>query len=108
MHEFVMSLSKLKKETGVTAMDIAKGLLDHGIHPPTMYFPLIVDEALMAEPTETESRETIDEAVAVFRELYETAVNDPELLHQAPLKTPVTRLDEVKAARHPVLRYAFD
>ena len=70
MHEFVMSLSDLKKETGISAMDIAKGLLDHGIHPPTMYFPLIVDEALMAEPTETESRETLDEAIGVFRSLY--------------------------------------
>lgn len=108
MHEFVMSLSDLKKSCGVTAMDIAKGLLDNGIHPPTMYFPLIVDEALMVEPTETESRETLDEAVEVFRKLYETALKEPEKLHEAPVNTPVARLDEVAAARHPVLRYSFE
>ncbi len=88
-------------------MDIAKGLLDQGIHPPTMYFPLIVEEALMAEPTETESKDTLDEAIQVFRELYQAAETDPERLHQAPVTTPVTRLDEVNAARHPVLRYIF-
>ena len=108
MHEFVMSLADLKKKTGVAAMDIAKGLLDNGIHPPTMYFPLIVEEALMVEPTETESKETLDEAIAVFRKLYETAEKDAEALHQAPVTTPVTRLDEVGAARHPVLRYEFE
>ncbi len=107
MHEFVMSLADLKKKTGVSAMDIAKGLLDHGIHPPTMYFPLIVDEALMAEPTETESKETMDEAIAVFRALFEMAGTDAESLHAAPVTTPVTRMDEVGAARHPVLRYHF-
>lgn len=107
MHEFVMSLSDLKKATGVSAMDIAKGLLDNGIHPPTMYFPLIVDEALMVEPTETESKETLDEAIRVFRGLYELAKEDAQQLHQAPVSTPVTRLDEVGAARHPVLRYDF-
>ena len=108
MHEFVMSLASLKKETGVSAMDIAKGLLDHGIHPPTMYFPLIVDEALMVEPTETESRETLDDAIEVFRSLYKLARTNPESLHEAPVTTPVTRLDEVTAARHPVLRYSFE
>ena len=108
MHEFVMSLASLKKETGVSAMDIAKGLLDHGIHPPTMYFPLIVDEALMVEPTETESRETLDDAIEVFRSLYELARLNPESLHEAPVTTPVSRLDEVTAARHPVLRYRFE
>lgn len=107
MHEFVMSLSDLKKKTGVSAMDIAKGLLDNGIHPPTMYFPLIVDEALMIEPTETESKETLDEAVEVFRKLYETAESDADKLHTAPVKTPVERLDEVGAARHPVLKFDF-
>ena len=107
MHEFVMSLAGLKKKTGISAMDIAKGLLDDGIHPPTMYFPLIVDEALMVEPTETESKETLDDAIAVFRKLYELAETDPEKLHQAPVTTPVTRLDEVNAARHPHLRYQF-
>lgn len=105
MHEFVMSLADLKKDTGISAMDIAKGLLDNNIHPPTMYFPLIVEEALMVEPTETESRETLDEAVAVFRQLHAQAAADPEGLHHAPTKTPVTRLDEVGAARHPHLRY---
>lgn len=108
MHEFVMSLADLKKDTGISAMDIAKGLLDNNIHPPTMYFPLIVEEALMVEPTETESRETLDEAVAVFRQLHAQAAADPEGLHHAPIKTPVTRLDEVGAARHPHLRYHFE
>ena len=108
MHEFVMSLADLKKDTGISAMDIAKGLLDNNIHPPTMYFPLIVEEALMVEPTETESRETLDEAVAVFRQLHAQAAADPEGLHHAQTKTPVTRLDEVGAARHPHLRYHFE
>lgn len=108
MHEFVMGLADLKKQTGVSAMDIAKGLLDFEIHPPTMYFPLIVDEALMVEPTETESKETMDEAIAVFRKLYETAGEDAESLHNAPMTTPVTRMDEVGAARHPILRYQFE
>ena len=97
MHEFVMSLDDLKEETGVSALDLAKGLLDNGIHPPTMYFPLIVHEALMVEPTETESRETLDEACDVFLKLWEQA--------HTPVATPVGRLDEVGAARHPVLRY---
>lgn len=108
MHEFVMSLEELKKQTGVSAMDIAKGLLDHGIHPPTMYFPLIVHEALMVEPTETESKETMDHVIAVLRELYEDAYNQPQKLHEAPVQTPVTRLDEVEAARNPVLRFHFE
>ena len=105
MHEFVMSLEGMKHKNGVTAMDIAKALLDYGIHPPTMYFPLIVHEALMVEPTETESKETLDEAIEVFRSIYEKAKADPQSLHQAPVKTPVRRLDEVTAARKPVLRY---
>ena len=107
MHEFVMSLEPLKKETGISAMDIAKGLLDNGIHPPTMYFPLIVHEALMVEPTETESKEALDEAIEVFRRLYETAKTDPQSLHEAPHHTAVRRLDEVGAARNPKLRYLF-
>ena len=105
MHEFVMCLEDLLHETGVSAMDIAKGLLDNGIHPPTMYFPLIVHEALMVEPTETESKETLDEACDVFLRLWETAHSDPHALHNAPVTTPVGRLDEVGAARNPVLRY---
>ena len=108
MHEFVMDLSRQAKETGVTAMDIAKGLLDNNIHPPTMYFPLTVHEALMAEPCETESKETLDDAIRVFLELNDIAYSDPEKLHMAPVKTPVTRLDEVGAARHPVLKYEFE
>ena len=107
MHEFVMTLSRMKKEHGVSAMDIAKALLDNGIHPPTMYFPLIVEEALMVEPTETESKETLDEAVAVLHKIYQEAVSNPEALHEAPLTTPVRRLDEVGAARNPRLRYQF-
>ena len=105
MHEFVMTLEDLKHDINVSAMDIAKALLDYGIHPPTMYFPLIVHEALMVEPTETESKETLDEAIEVFRNIYEKAKADPQSLHQAPVKTPVRRLDEVTAARKPVLRY---
>jgi len=105
MHEFVMSLDRLRRETGVSALDVAKGLLDNGMHPPTMYFPNIVHEALLIEPTETESMETIDEAVEVFLKLYETAKTNPEVLHQAPVTTPVRRLDEVGAARNPILRY---
>ena len=105
MHEFVMTLQDLKDATGCSAMDIAKGLLDHGIHPPTMYFPLIVHEALMIEPTETESQETMDEVCGVFLHLWDVAHNDPDVLHNAPTKTPVRRLDEVGAARNPVLRY---
>lgn len=107
MHEFVMDIGRQAKETGVTAMDIAKGLLDNNIHPPTMYFPLTVHEALMAEPCETESKETLDEAIEVFLALNELAYSDPDKLHEAPVKTPVTRLDEVGAARHPVLKYEF-
>lgn len=108
MHEFVMSLEDLKKKAGVSAMDIAKGLLDNGIHPPTMYFPLIVHEALMVEPTETESKEVLDHAIEVFRKLYNDALKNPESLLQAPVTTPVTRMDEVEAARHPVLKYEFE
>lgn len=107
MHEFVISLDKLKHEKGVSAMDVAKSLLDYGIHPPTMYFPLIVHEALMVEPTETESRETLDAAIAAFREIYERALTDPEALHAAPATTPIGRPDEVQAARKPVLRAAL-
>ena len=105
MHEFVMCLQDLKDATGCSAMDIAKGLLDHGIHPPTMYFPLIVHEALMIEPTETESQETMDEVCGVFLHLWDVAHSSPHTLHDAPTRTPVRRLDEVGAARNPVLRY---
>ena len=108
MHEFVMTLQGLAHDTGVTAMDVAKRLLDFGIHPPTMYFPLIVLEALMVEPTETESPETLDQAAQVFLDILDEAKSDPESLHQAPLHCPVGRPDEVTAARSPILRYTFD
>ena len=105
MHEFVMDLSRLEKETGCSALDVAKGLLDYDIHPPTMYFPLIVHEALMVEPTETEPRETMDEAIEVFRKLHDLAHNNPDELHSAPHNAPIGRPDEVGAARNPVLRF---
>ena len=105
MHEFVMTLEKLHHDKDVSALDVAKMLLDNGIHPPTMYFPLIVHEALMVEPTETESKETLDHAVEVFKKIYATAMENPEILHQCPMTTPVGRLDEVRAARNPVLKY---
>jgi len=108
MHEFVLTLERMKRDCGVCAMDVAKALLDRGIHPPTMYFPLIVKEALMIEPTETESRETIDEAAATFREIYEMARRDPDYLRSSPHTTPIKRPDEVSAARHPKLRYVFE
>ena len=107
MHEFVMTLERLKRETGVSAMDVAKRLLDFGMHPPTMYFPLIVHEALMVEPTETESRETLDEAADVFLRILEEAKADPQSLHAAPHSCPIGRPDEVGAARNPVLRYEW-
>lgn len=105
MHEFVMSLEELKKATGVTALDVAKSLIDRGIHPPTMYFPLIVHEALMLEPTETESRKTLDEAVTALLELHELAHTDAEYMHNAPHHAQIKRPDEVQAARKPVLKY---
>lgn len=108
MHEFVMDLSRMKEETGCSALDLAKGLLDYGIHPPTMYFPLIVHEALMAEPTETETRETLDEAVRIFSELAKKAKENPESLHAAPQSTPIGRPDEVAAARNPIVRFVAD
>jgi len=108
MHEFVLSARTLKREHGITALDVAKRLMDHGIHPPTIYFPLVVQEALMIEPTETETKERLDEFVAAMRSIADEAANDPETLKQAPLTRPVRRLDEVKAAKEPVVRYAFD
>jgi glycine dehydrogenase subunit 2 len=105
MHEFVMDIGPLKHDKGVSAMDIAKGLQDEGYHPPTMYFPLIVHEALMVEPTETESLETLDEVIAAFLRLYDKAQTDPASLQAAPLTTVIGRPDDVKAAREPKLRY---
>lgn len=108
MHEFVLDLSEFKKRTGVSALDVAKSLIDYGMHPPTMYFPLIVHEALMLEPTETESRETLDWAADIFRKLYELAETDPEYMHNAPHSAYIARPDEVRAARTPILRYTAE
>ncbi len=107
MHEFVLSLQKLKDETGVSAMDVAKAMLDYGMHPPTMYFPLIVHEALMLEPTETESRETLIKAAQVLNTIKQQAVADSASLHDSPKTTIIGRVDEVRAARQPVLKYDF-
>lgn len=107
MHEFVLSLSALKEETGVSALDFAKALIDYGMHPPTMYFPLIVHEALMVEPTETETQSTLDAVAKVFAALCEKAAIDPQSLHDSPLSTPVCRPDETAAARNPRLKYEW-
>ncbi|MHB1416046.1 MAG: aminomethyl-transferring glycine dehydrogenase subunit GcvPB [Chloroflexota bacterium] len=105
MHEFVLSGRRQKAE-GVRTLDIAKRLIDYGFHPPTIYFPLIVEEALMIEPTETESRATLDSFAEAMLQIAREAATDPEVVHSAPHDTPVGRLDEVRAARHPVLRYS--
>lgn len=105
MHEVVLSARSLRREHGVSALDVAKRLIDYGIHPPTMYFPLIVEEALMIEPTETESKETLDGFIEVMQTIAEEARDNPDLLHNAPHDTPNTRLDEATAARHPYLRW---
>ncbi|HWS42435.1 MAG TPA: aminomethyl-transferring glycine dehydrogenase subunit GcvPB [Pseudoflavonifractor sp.] len=107
MHEFVMSLADLKKETGVSAKDVAKAMLDYGMHAPTMYFPLIVEEALMVEPTETESKETLDWACGCIIEILKRAKEDPAAVQAAPVHTPIGRPDEVTAARSPRLRCVF-
>ena len=105
MHEFVMSLEQLKHDYNVSALDVAKAMLDYGIHLPTMYFPLIVHEALMVEPTETEGKAQMDEAIKIYKEIYKTAIENPDIMHEMPLNTVVRRLDEVLAARKPILRY---
>ena len=105
MHEFVLE-GKVAGAADIRALDISKRLIDYGFHPPTNYFPLIVHEALMIEPTETESRETLDAFIQALEKIAEEARNDPELLHNAPHVTPVGRLDEVKAARDLRLRWA--
>jgi glycine dehydrogenase subunit 2 len=102
MHEFVASAERLKKDRGITAMDIAKRLLDYGFHAPTVYFPLTVREAMMIEPTETESKETLDAFADALARIVDEA---PELLHDAPHTTHVSRADEVRAARQPVLKW---
>jgi glycine dehydrogenase subunit 2 len=104
MHEFVLSGGPMKRELGIRTLDLAKRLLDHGVHPPTVYFPLIVDEALLVEPTETETKETLDRFAGVIAEILREARNDPEVARNAPYTTPVRRLDEAAAARRPVVR----
>jgi glycine dehydrogenase subunit 2 len=106
-HEVVFSGRRQKRQHGVTTLDIAKAILDHRIHPPTIYFPLIVEEALMIEPTETESLETLDRFAEVMLEIAERASSDPDSLKRAPHSTPVGRLDEAGAARRPDLRHDF-
>jgi glycine dehydrogenase subunit 2 len=106
MHEFVASAAHLKKETGVRAFDIAKALPDYGFHAPTMYFPLIVEEALMVEPTETESPQTVEALADALIDIASRAVSEPEVLHGAPHRTPVGRPDEATAARKPVLNWS--
>ncbi len=104
-HEFVASAQDLKKETGVKALDLAKALLDHGMMAPTMYFPLIVPECLMIEPTETESKETLDQFIAVLRDIVEEAKRNPDAIMAAPVTTVVGRVDETRAARQPDLKW---
>ncbi len=108
MHEFVASGEPFKHEFNVSTLDIAKRLIDYGIHPPTVYFPLIVHEALMIEPTETETKENIDRFIEVMKTIAKEAKEDPELLHTAPHNKIVGRLNDVMAARKPILRWSED
>jgi glycine dehydrogenase subunit 2 len=108
MHEFVLSARNLKREHGITATDVAKRLMDFDFHPPTVYFPLVVSEALMIEPTETEAKETLDAFVEAMVTIAEEAASDPEQLRSAPHHRPVERLDEVRAAKQLVVRQQFD
>lgn len=105
MHEFVLSAEDLKKDYGIMALDIAKMLLDYKIHPPTIYFPLIVKEAMMIEPTETESIEGLDNFIDIMTKIHDMAKQNPEVLKNAPKTTIITRLDEVRAVKEPRLRY---
>jgi glycine dehydrogenase subunit 2 len=105
MHEFVATAKPLKDATGVRALDVAKRVIDLGYHPSTVYFPLVVEEALMVEPTETETLETLEGLAAALRQAAAEAHADPRLLHEAPITTPVRRLDEARAARHLKLRW---
>jgi glycine dehydrogenase subunit 2 len=104
MHEFVLSGSPMKKDLGIKTLDLAKRLLDHGYHPPTVYFPLLVDEALLVEPTETEAKETLDAFADAIADILREAGEDPEVARNAPYTTPVRRLDEAGAAKHPLIR----
>jgi glycine dehydrogenase subunit 2 len=107
MHEFVLSGAPMKQQLGIRTLDLAKRLLDYGYHPPTVYFPLLVEEALLVEPTETETKQTLDDFAAALAEILREAREDPELARGAPYSTPVRRLDEAAAAKHPVLRQAL-
>jgi glycine dehydrogenase subunit 2 len=104
MHEFVLSGGPMKRDLKIKTLDLAKRLLDHGFHPPTVYFPLLVDEALLIEPTETETRETLDAFAAALADILREAADDPTVAQNAPYSTPVRRLDEAGAAKRPVLR----
>src|SRR5262249_5149666 len=108
MHEFVLSARNLKREHGITALDVAKRLMDYGFHPPTIYFPLIRREARMIDPRETESKETLDGFCAAMLEMAREAAEPPEVLKGAPHARPVKRLDEVRAAKQQVLKYEYD
>ncbi|MGH2864076.1 MAG: aminomethyl-transferring glycine dehydrogenase subunit GcvPB, partial [Solirubrobacteraceae bacterium] len=107
MHEFVLSGGPMKRELEIKTLDLAKRLLDFGFHPPTVYFPLLVEEALMVEPTETETKETLDAFADAIAAILEEAAADPEIARGAPYSTPVRRLDEVAAAKHPLIRQAL-
>ncbi len=107
MHEFVLTGGPMKSALGIRTLDLAKRLLDYGFHPPTVYFPLLVDEALLIEPTETETRETLDAFAEVVGEILAEAAEDPEAARSAPYTTPVRRLDEAGAAKRPVIRQAL-
>ena len=108
MHEFVLGLQGYEKETGVSALDVAKTLIDYGVHPPTMYFPLIVHEALMLEPTETENRETLDHVAEIFAKIAALGKEDPEYMKASPHHAQIGRPDEVQASRKPVVRWISD
>ena len=103
-HEFVFD-GLLDKSTGVTTLDVAKRLLDYGYHAPTIYFPLLFHQSIMIEPTETESKETLDEFIEAMRTVAREAIDDPEMVKSAPHVTPVRRLDETTAAKNPILRF---
>jgi glycine dehydrogenase subunit 2 len=108
MHEFVLSGAPMKRELGIRTLDLAKRLLDFGVHPPTVYFPLLVDEALLIEPTETETKETLDRFAEIVTTILREAAEDPEIAKNAPYSTPVRRLDEAGAAKRPVIRQPLD
>jgi glycine dehydrogenase subunit 2 len=108
MHEFVLSARNLKRDHGIAATDVAKRLMDYGFHPPTVYFPLIVPEALMIEPTETEAKETLDAFCDAMLEIAREAAEEPDVVREAPHNRPVRRLDEVRAVKQPVVKYGFE